>query len=586
GTAYTKCKDNHQNTHYCTFKDLEPGKTYTVRVKACLWGKYPEECSKDAQTPGWTKPNPPTSISMMSLTTAEITVEVKPPTLRNEIDSYLIQLNGDKTYKCIPKSLDNPVCEVPGLEAGTEYNASVKSCINEAPEDFCSEDVKGSTWTKPNPPQSVTVVAESTDSVVIHFKAPTVETGITDYEVLLEGRDEKPNCKKPSPKDYECPVPGLVAGSQYNVVVRSVIGNAKPVVYSEPIKVSGWTKTYPPRSVVVKSNTTTSVIVDVVAPEVVTGIGYYRVTVTGDKLMKLCEILLPGTLSCLIEDLKPGTEYTATVKACITGTDPAICNGEIKGSNYTRPNTPQSVTVVGESTTSLVVNFKAPVDNTGITYYELILDENPPEKIDSTQKLPHKIQGLEAGTQYIVKVRACIGTANPVVYSEDADMPGWTKPDAPNNVKVEKIYSRSFFVTWSKPDGNKDIKFFQAMAKEMVGEAAPIDEHMCRVEFPSSNLQCSVDGLSPTTNYSISVRACMPDGTCGAEAGSTYVTTCQDCPNYALIISLLVVFFVIIIVIILVFVLCKRRQWRSNAENYDKNDFPSDLKTIVDVKKN
>ncbi|VDD75977.1 unnamed protein product [Mesocestoides corti] len=449
----------------------------------------------------------------MSLTTAEITVEVKPPTLRNEIDSYLIQLNGDKTYKCIPKSLDNPVCEVPGLEAGTEYNASVKSCINEAPEDFCSEDVKGSTWTKPNPPQSVTVVAESTDSVVIHFKAPTVETGITDYEVLLEGRDEKPNCKKPSPKDYECPVPG-------------------------------------------------------------------------DKLMKLCEILLPGTLSCLIEDLKPGTEYTATVKACITGTDPAICNGEIKGSNYTRPNTPQSVTVVGESTTSLVVNFKAPVDNTGITYYELILDENPPEKIDSTQKLPHKIQGLEAGTQYIVKVRACIGTANPVVYSEDADMPGWTKPDAPNNVKVEKIYSRSFFVTWSKPDGNKDIKFFQAMAKEMVGEAAPIDEHMCRVEFPSSNLQCSVDGLSPTTNYSISVRACMPDGTCGAEAGSTYVTTCQDCPNYALIISLLVVFFVIIIVIILVFVLCKRRQWRSNAENYDKNDFPSDLKTIVDVKKN
>ncbi len=76
---------------------------------------------------------------------------------------------------------------------------------------------------------------------------------------------------------------------------------------------------------------------------------------------------------------------------------------------------------------------------------------------------------------------------------------------APSNVDVVEILPTAVTVTATPPSGNPDIGVFEA---SMVGGTP---DQKCKVEATVDPLQCEIPNLSPNSEYTVSMRACMSD---------------------------------------------------------------------------
>uniref|UniRef100_A0A5K3FEF8 Fibronectin type-III domain-containing protein n=1 Tax=Mesocestoides corti TaxID=53468 RepID=A0A5K3FEF8_MESCO len=570
----------------CKFDGLTAGTNYTFEAMSYL-ENFVHSAAYLASV--WTKPNEPASVTVEPDTSSSVQVVVQPPTEAQGIVSYKASIEGGDGVDqvCEMKDVNKPSCVISGLEPATQYTVRVVSCVDPTNPVVCGEGTTGSGWTRPNKPESVKVESDSTTSVAVTFKAPAVSTGIGRYEVYRDGDESKPACSIASDAQLKCQLTGLEAATEYGVKVRACISDVDPAVCSEDVMQSGWTKPNKPGSAKVNPSSTSSVTVTFEAPADAKGIGRYEAFVDKD-LSKSCKTSSLDALSCEIEGLEAGTQYEISATGCIADTDPAVCSEAVAGSGWTKPSQPESVKAEPESTTSVAVTFKAPAVSTGIGLYKVYQDGD-----DSTPKCSFKpedelkcsVTGLEAATEYRVKVRACISDVNPAVCSEDVMQSGWTKPNAPKEAGVGTISARSIYVSWSKlEDGYKNVRLFEALARKMVREGTPTDEPKCSVKATAETLGCSIDNLSPGTQYTILTRSCINANLCGDEVLVASITTLQESPNYVLIISLVVVFFVLIIVIILSVVFVKRRKSRSYDVDDDQSDSTSDLETVIDIR--
>ncbi len=76
---------------------------------------------------------------------------------------------------------------------------------------------------------------------------------------------------------------------------------------------------------------------------------------------------------------------------------------------------------------------------------------------------------------------------------------------APSNVDIVEISPATVTVKATPPSGNPDIGVFEA---SMVGGTP---DQKCKVEATVVPLQCEIPNLSPNTEYTVSMRACMSD---------------------------------------------------------------------------
>uniref|UniRef100_A0A5K3G257 Fibronectin type-III domain-containing protein n=1 Tax=Mesocestoides corti TaxID=53468 RepID=A0A5K3G257_MESCO len=110
----------------------------------------PPVCSRYRSALGWTKPNEPTSVRVITDTESSIMVEFEAPSDAKGITNYEVSLVGaDPPQYCSIASSHKLDCKFEGLEPSTEYEVSVTSCIARKEIFVCSEDVVASGWTKP-----------------------------------------------------------------------------------------------------------------------------------------------------------------------------------------------------------------------------------------------------------------------------------------------------------------------------------------------------------------------------------------------------------------------------------------------------
>ncbi|VDD75979.1 unnamed protein product [Mesocestoides corti] len=429
--------------YICNIRGLSVATQYTAVVYSHLGEPFSALSSREGTNgSGWTLPEEPASVTVEPDTSSSVQVVVQPPTEAQGIVSYKASIEGGDGVDqvCEMKDVNKPSCVISGLEPATQYTVRVVSCVDPTNPVVCGEGTTGSGWTRPNKPESVKVESDSTTSVAVTFKAPAVSTGIGRYEVYRDGDESKPACSIASDAQLKCQLTGLEAATEYGVKVRACISDVDPAVCSEDVMQSGWTKPNKPGSAKVNPSSTSSVTVTFEAPADAKGIGRYEAFVDKD-LSKSCKTSSLDALSCEIEGLEAGTQYEISATGCIADTDPAVCSEAVAGSGWTKPSQPESVKAEPESTTSVAVTFKAPAVSTGIGLYKVYQDGD-----DSTPKCSFKpedelkcsVTGLEAATEYRVKVRACISDVNPAVCSEDVMQSGWTKPneESPNYVLI------------------------------------------------------------------------------------------------------------------------------------------------------
>uniref|UniRef100_A0A5K3G0R3 Fibronectin type-III domain-containing protein n=1 Tax=Mesocestoides corti TaxID=53468 RepID=A0A5K3G0R3_MESCO len=299
----------------------------------------------------------PVSVSVEPINPTTVAVNIVPHTDANGVDSYKISLKGGETKKCIPESLDKPICEITGLEVGTEYSVVIRACNTEAPDDFCSTEMSGSGWTRPNKPESLKVEGQTKTSLTVTFEAPAVNTGIGLYKVYQDGYNSNSKCSIQPEEQLKCQLTDLKAGTKYGVKVRACIDKTDPVVCSEDENASGWTQPNGqlifglqcslladyPASVTVEPDTSSSVLVAVQPPTEAQGIVSYKASIEGgDGAGKACEVTDVNKPSCVISGLEPATKYTVRVVSCVDSTNPVVCGEDTTGSGWTRPNTPNA----------------------------------------------------------------------------------------------------------------------------------------------------------------------------------------------------------------------------------------------------
>uniref|UniRef100_A0A5K3FS07 Fibronectin type-III domain-containing protein n=1 Tax=Mesocestoides corti TaxID=53468 RepID=A0A5K3FS07_MESCO len=592
------------NTLTCEATGLSPATAYTVCLVACSSSGGNTVCSeKSAPQTSSTSPRPPARVTVVSQSTTSLKINIRPPENNLRINRYVAEIQGNNQLKCTATGGTLPSCVIEGLSLSTKYVVEVRAWLGD-PFSQVSSDVKtGTGWTMLEAPKDVTVIPLSTTSVKVTLTPPDDTKNINRYEVTAKGMDPPVKCDiEVGQSPLECELKGFAAGTQYTFEVQSRMETV--VVGSAIVKATGWTKPNAPESVTVTTKTSSSLSVAVVAPNDASGIGRYEAFVEGDP-SKACTMTSLDKPECQLEGLEAGTEYSVNVEACVNDTDPPVCSESKVGSGWTKPNAPTSVAVTPDTTSSIMVEFEAPSDAKGITNYDVsLVGADPPKycSVASSHKLDCKFEGLEPSTEYQVSVTSCIAREVLFACSEDVVASGWTKPNSPRNLSIGDVFANSVVVRWLQPSGRtENIKFYQALARQKTEKAVPADEYMCSVDASAEVLECSINGLSANTDYTISVRSCISDTVCGDDIGFASITTTnepEEVPEYVIIIVAVIIAIVILTIIIVIIVNCQKRDKTKDADTDEKgrlvtkaqrtNSYQSsasDLKTILSVEK-
>ncbi|KAM7533569.1 hypothetical protein Aperf_G00000121643 [Anoplocephala perfoliata] len=336
-------------------------------------------------------------------------------------------------------------------------------------------------------PSILKVEAVSSTSVKVFIKKPEDTTGIKRYTASIEGdkSDESKSCV-------------IKVEEEENLSYHSEASEGK----------SGWTKPLAPSILKVEAVSSTSVKVFIKKPEDITGIAKYTANIKGDR-SKSCDISKQKVeLSCEISNLSPGRQYTVIAYSWLSNKNIEYqSEASEEKSVWTKPSAPSIVNVYSVSSTSVKVLIRKPVDTTGIIRYTASIEGDRSKSCDiSKQKveLSCEISNLSPGRQYTVMAYSWLSNKNIEYQSEASEEKSvWTKPsELSQQPSKGKVGARSVEVIWSKVAG---VDGYQARAVESAdGVSASSYSSTCETDAQASS--CTIEGLNPSTKYSVSVR--------------------------------------------------------------------------------
>uniref|UniRef100_A0A5K3G030 Fibronectin type-III domain-containing protein n=1 Tax=Mesocestoides corti TaxID=53468 RepID=A0A5K3G030_MESCO len=132
----------------CEVGGLFAGRMHTVRVHS--WVEKAPFYSEGVEGKGWTKPNGPRGVNVITVSSSSLKVVVMSPSDPSSISQYKIAVKGtNPTKSCVVDAKTEPLeCTLDGLTAGTKY--TVVACSWNATGRICSDSVESFGWTKPN----------------------------------------------------------------------------------------------------------------------------------------------------------------------------------------------------------------------------------------------------------------------------------------------------------------------------------------------------------------------------------------------------------------------------------------------------
>ena len=229
-------------------------------------------------------------------------------------------------------------------------------------------------------------------------------------------------------------------------------------------------------------------------------------------------------------NLTAGTAYTYVVRAFdgagnVSGPSAAVSVTTPVPPDTTPPTTPGALIASAQGAGSVLLNWTASTDASGIQRYEIQRDGvnmgnapgNATSFVDST---------VSASTTYTYAVRAIDGANNASAFSNTATVTtpreaDTTPPTVPGGVAATATSSQSIVVTWqaSTDAGGSGLAGYRIFRD---GGANPV------ATVAAGVLTFTDTGRQPNTAYSYVVRAFDGDGNVSAASNAASATTPQD----------------------------------------------------------
>ncbi|XP_036431711.1 receptor-type tyrosine-protein phosphatase eta-like isoform X8 [Colossoma macropomum] len=381
----------------------------------------------------YTKPDIAQNLTVVNVTTSSVLLNwIKPV---GESSYYRVQY--DNFNKILNQTTQNTTINITDLTPGVQYMFRVYAVAA----DNSTEGNYGyiSTYTKPDIIQNLTVIGVTTSSVLLNWFKPVGESSC--YRVQYDNFNMTLN---QTTQNTTINITDLIPGVQYMFRVFAVAAdNSTEGNYGN---ISTYTKPDIVQKLTVVNVTTSSILLNWFKP--VGESSYYRVQY--DSLTKTLNRTTQNTM-INITDLIPGVQYMFRVYAVAADNSTEGSYGNI--SSYTKPDIVQNLTVIGVTTSSVLLNWIKPVGES--SYYRVQHDNFNMTLNQTTQNTTIKITDLIPGAQYMFRVFAV--AADNSTEGNYGNISTYTKPEVIRNLTVPEITATSLFMNWTEPIGQRSF---------------------------------------------------------------------------------------------------------------------------------
>uniref|UniRef100_A0A665U024 Zmp:0000000846 n=1 Tax=Echeneis naucrates TaxID=173247 RepID=A0A665U024_ECHNA len=368
------------------------------------------------------------------------------------------------------------------LRPDTEYTVSLISRRG----DITSDPVTTTFTTALDAPKHLQTVSQTDSSITLEWTNSQADAG--SYRVKYSPISGAVHGEEVFPRGpgetTTATITGLKPGTEYGIGVTAVKNERE----SLPATTNAATDIDPPRNFEEVESTETSITLRWQKPRARIS-GYRLVYVSRDGQVEEAEIP-PTATSYILTNLIPGMSYTHTLTA-------------ERGHKRSSPVTLTASTGGWETTLTLEYN-----------------DTQRLWDVGGVVQLPgdasgSKIEGLKASTEYQIKLYGITTppTSDPGVTSSGAEPEG-SNVDALTNLKVTNVGSTRMSLAWSAPD-----EAFDGFLVEVSPPSGVTRAHV--TTLPGSVRRAEIEGLSPSTDYDITLHGLVEGGAIFASQTTT-----------------------------------------------------------------
>lgn len=503
-----------------TLTDLKAGTEYKVVVEAVDTSSNTQSSEAvTVKTVDTTKPSSPSEVAVGKITHNSAEVTWQESTDNVGVTGYNIYLN-NKLVNTSP--VTELRCELTALEAETEYQVKVEA-LDEAGNTSVSDPISFTTKTAPDneaptAPGGVAVSSITDNSAVVSWTASTDNVGVAGYNIYLN--DNKINALPVTELQFQ--LTGLAAETEYQVRIEAVDGagntssSGSISFATEALQTSDNEAPTVPSGVAVSGITESTAVVSWTESTDNVGVAGYNIYLNDNKVNALPITELKFQLTGLTAE----TEYQVKVEALDEAGNSSISNpvSFVTGVAPDReaPTKPDGITISDITHNSAVVMWNESTDNVGVVGYNIYLNDvkvnaSPitEQQADisetnelTTSVLRYELGGLEAATEYQVKIEAVDAVGNTSVSdvvrftTVTFQEPGDQRPTAPGNLTTVEVTSESISISWRPAGDNEGVVGYNVYVNGQRMNTTAI-----------TDTQYVLTGLTADTTYEIMVTA-------------------------------------------------------------------------------
>ena len=503
-----------------TLTDLKAGTEYKVVVEAVDTSSNTQSSEAvTVKTVDTTKPSSPSEVAVGKITHNSAEVTWQESTDNVGVTGYNIYLN-NKLVNTSP--VTELRCELTALEAETEYQVKVEA-LDEAGNTSVSDPIGFTTKTAPDneaptAPGGVAVSSITDNSAVVSWTASTDNVGVAGYNIYLN--DNKINALPVTELQFQ--LTGLAAETEYQVRIEAVDGagntssSGSISFATEALQTSDNEAPTVPSGVTVSGITESTAVVSWTESTDNVGVAGYNIYLNDNKVNALPITELKFQLTGLTAE----TEYQVKVEALDEAGNSSISNpvSFVTGVAPDReaPTKPDGITISDITHNSAVVMWNESTDNVGVVGYNIYLNDvkvnaspiteqqaNISETNElTTSVLRYELGGLEAATEYQVKIEAVDAVGNTSVSdvvrftTVTFQEPGDQRPTAPGNLTTVEVMSESISISWRPAGDNEGVVGYNVYVNGQRMNTTAI-----------TDTQYVLTGLTADTTYEIMVTA-------------------------------------------------------------------------------
>lgn len=512
GISWTVVNDGISTNLSYTVTGLSNGQAYQFRV-AAVNAIGTSSYSNIASLNVLDIPSAPLNLALSVNAPKAIDLSWNSPTNNNgsNITDYVIEYsaNSGSSYTVFSDGVSTTTSStITGLSDNTAYLIRVRA-KNSVGEGINSTISTATTWNVPGIPTSISATKPNAGEIGLSWTAPAINggTAVTDYIIELSSNGGPYTVFDDGiSTNTTATVTGVNDALNYTVIIKAknLVGNSES---SSSVGVSS-----SPINLTLSATGVNELTASWSAPAENNGSNIidYEIDVDSGAGFVLANDGVSTNTSYIITGVTAGTFRSVRVRA-INALGKSSYTAVVTGTIYSVPGAPTGLVVSPASSTQLNVSWTAPANNGGSAITDYVIDYSSDAGVTyntsndgvstSTSAV---VSSLNPGTTYTIRVRAknSVGEGN-----NSATQTGTTNngvPGAPTNLALVVVSSTQINASWSAPASNGGSAITDYVIEISTNGGGTYNIF---VDGVSSATSANITGLTPSTNYTVRVRA-------------------------------------------------------------------------------